>query len=74
MVRTVAADTGLDEEVVAAMLKRLAEIAAEKLMSETPVGAAADTAKQQAMAAMDNAGAAAMKGATGFLNSLFARK
>lgn len=74
MVRAVAADTGLDEEVVAAMLKRLAEIAAEKLMSETPVGAAVDTAKQPAMAAMDNAGAAAMKGATGFLGSLFGRK
>ena len=74
MASKVAADTGLDEEVVAAMLKRLGEIAAEKLMNETPIGAAVDTAKQQAMAAMDTAGATAMKGATGFLGSLFGRK
>lgn len=74
MVRAVAADTGLEEEVVAAMLKRLAETAAEKLMSETPVGAAVDGAKQHAMAAMNTAGAEAMKNASGFLGSLFGRK
>jgi hypothetical protein len=74
MLAAVAADTGLDEEVIAAMLKRLGEIAAEKLMSETPVGAAVDSAKQQAMAAMGDAGAAAMRNAGGFLGNLFGRK
>jgi hypothetical protein len=74
MVRAVAADTGLDEEVVAAMLKQLAETAAEKVMEETPVGAAVDSARQQAMAAMGDAGATAVKNAGGFLGRMFGRK
>jgi hypothetical protein len=45
-------------------------MAAEKLMNETPVGAAVEGAKQQAMAAMGDAGAAALRG----LGGLFGRK
>jgi hypothetical protein len=74
MVRAAAADTGLDEEVVAAMLKRLAEAAAEKVMEDSPIGAAVDNAKSLAMAAMGDAGAAAAKSAGGFLGGLFGRK
>jgi ATP phosphoribosyltransferase regulatory subunit HisZ len=74
MVRAVAADTGLDEEVVAAMLKKLVETGAEKLMNETPIGAAVDNAKQEAIAALGNAGDAAVKNAGGFLGRLFGRR
>lgn len=74
MARAVAADTGLDEEVVAAMLKKLGEMAAEKLMQETPVGAAVDSARNQAVAAMGNVGASAMKSAGGLLGGLFGKK
>jgi hypothetical protein len=74
MAAAVAADTGLDEEVVAAMLKCLVEMGAEKLMSDTPSGAAVDGAKEQAMAAMSDAGASAMKNAGGFLGRMLGRK
>jgi hypothetical protein len=74
MIKAVAADTGLDEEVVAAMLKKLLETGAEKLMEETPIGAAVDNAKQEAMAALGNVGGAAVKNAGGFLGGLFGRK
>lgn len=73
-IRAVAQDTGLDEEVVAAMAKKLIETGAEKLMNETPVGAAVDNAKQEAMAALTAAGAGAAKNAGGFLSGLFGRK
>jgi hypothetical protein len=74
MIAAVAADTGLDEEVVAAMLKKLIEVGGEKLMNETPVGAAIDNAKDQAMAAFGDMGGAAAKSAGGFLGGLFGRK
>ena len=67
MKRAVADDTGLSEEVVAAMLKRLGEMAAEKLKNETPVGAAVEAAKQQAMAAVGDASAAALRGLGGLV-------
>jgi hypothetical protein len=67
MIAAAAADTGIDEEVVAAMAKRLIEVGGEKLMQETPIGAAVDTMKENAMAAMTNAGG-------GFLKGLFGRK
>ena len=74
MIAKVAADTGLDEEVVAAMAKKLIETGAEKLMNETPVGAAIDNAKQEAMAAFTAAGSGAAQQAGGFLGKLFGRK
>jgi len=74
MIKAVAADTGLDEEVVAAMAKKLVEAGTEKLMNETPIGAAVDNAKQEALAALTAAGSGAAKNAGGFLSSLFGRK
>ena len=74
MIKAVAADTGLDEEVVAAMAKKLVEAGTEKLMNETPIGAAVDNAKQEALAALTTAGSGAAKNAGGFLSSLFGRK
>ncbi|HYD88416.1 MAG TPA: hypothetical protein VEA80_13150 [Vitreimonas sp.] len=74
MIKAVAADTGLDEEVVAAMAKKLVEVGTEKLMNETPIGAAVDNAKQEAMAALTAASQGAAKNAGGFLGSLFGRK
>lgn len=74
MIKAVAEDTGLDEDVVAAMAKKLIEVGGEKLMNETPIGAAVDNAKQQAMAALSSVGAGAAKNAGGFLSSLFGRK
>ncbi len=74
MIKAAAADTGLDEEVVAAMTKRLLEVGAEKLMKETPIGAAVDNAKQDAMAALSNVGGDAAKQAGGFLKGLFGKK
>ncbi len=73
MIEAAAADTGLDEEVVAAMTKRLLEVGAEKL-KETPIGAAVDNAKQDAMAALSNVGGDAAKQAGGFLKGLFGKK
>ena len=48
MLAAAAADTGLDEEVIAAMSKRLVEVGAEKLMQDTPIGAAVDNMKDSA--------------------------
>lgn len=67
MIAAVAADTGLDEEVVAAMLKKLIEVGGEKLMDDTGVTAAIDNAKSEAMAALSNAGG-------GLMGKLFGRK
>jgi hypothetical protein len=74
MVKAAAADTGLDEEVVAAMSKRLLEIGAEKLMQDTPAGAAVDNMKDSAMAALSGAGGDAAKQAGGLLKGLFGKK
>jgi hypothetical protein len=74
MIAAVAADTGLDEEVVAAMLKKLMEEGAKHIMESTPIGAAVDNAREQAMAAMNDAGAAAVKNAGGMIGRLFGRK
>jgi hypothetical protein len=74
MIAQVAADTGLPEDVVAAMAKKLAEEGAKKIMDATGANAAIDNAKEQAMAAMSNAGGEAMKQAGGFLGGLFGRK
>jgi hypothetical protein len=73
-IRAVAEDTGLDEEVVAAMSKKLLEEGGKRLMDETGASAAIDDAKQQALAALTAAGAGAAKNAGGFLGGLFGRK
>jgi hypothetical protein len=74
MVQAAAADTGLDEEVVAAMGKKLVEEGANKVMEETGVNAAIDNAKQDAMAALSNVGGDAARSAGGFLGKLFGRR
>lgn len=74
MLAAVAADTGLDEEVIAAMSKRLIEVGTEKLMRESPIGAAVDTVKDSAMAALTGAGGEVSKQAGGFLKGLFGKK
>src|SRR5262245_19632786 len=51
MVAQVAADTGLSEDVVAAMTKKLVEEGGKKLMDATGATAAIDGAREQAMAA-----------------------
>jgi hypothetical protein len=62
-----AADTGIDEEVVSALTEKLVEAGKEKLMEESGATAAVDAAKDQAMAAVANAGG-------GLLGRLFGRK
>lgn len=74
MIKAAAADTGLDEEVVAAMMKRLVEKGGEALMEQTGINTAIDNAKDQAMAAFSDAGGAAVKNAGGMLGRLFGRK
>ena len=74
MVQAAAADTGLDEEVVAAMGKKLVEEGANKVMEETGVNAAIDNAKQDAMAALSNVGGDAARNAGGLFGKLFGRR
>lgn len=73
-VQQAAADTGLSEEVISAMLGKLVDIGKEKLLKEGPVGAAIDSARDQASAAVGQAGEAAMRGVGGMLGGLFGRK
>jgi hypothetical protein len=61
-IKAAAEDTGLDEEVVAAMLKKLVEMGKEKLMEESGVNDAIDNAKDQAMAALSSAGGGLLGG------------
>lgn len=72
-VKAAAADTGLSEDVVASMMKKLAETAKDKIMEEAGVNKAIDDAKAQAQAAAVNAGKDAMKNAGGMLGKLFGR-
>mgnify|MGYP000973369938 CR=1 FL=1 len=72
-VKAAAADTGLSEDAVASMMKKLAETAKEKIMDEAGVNKAIDDAKAQAQAAAVNAGKDAMKNAGGMLGKLFGR-
>jgi hypothetical protein len=74
MAAQVAADTGLGEDVVAAMAKKLMEESGKKLMDAAGASAAIDDAKDQAMAAMNAASGKAMKQAGGFLGNLFGRR
>lgn len=74
MVKAAAADTGLNEEVVAAMTKRVVEVGAEKLMQDTPIGGAVESMKDSAMAALTGAGGDAAKQAGGLLRGLFGKK
>lgn len=74
MVQAAASDTGLDEEVVAAMGKKLIEEGRDKLMEESGVNAAIDNAKQDAMAALGNVGGDAARNAGGLLGKLFGRR
>lgn len=73
-VKAAAAETGVAEEAVGSMCAKLVEVGKEKLLTEGPVGQAVDTAKEQAMAALNDAGGQAMKSAGGFLGKLFGKK
>ena len=70
-IKAAAADTGLTEDVISAMLGKLIETGKEKLLKEGPVGDAIENAKDQAMAAMGNIGGGAAKGIFG---KLFGKK
>jgi hypothetical protein len=71
-VKATAAETGLTEEVVGAMLGKLVEAGKEKLLEQS--GDAVEGAKAQAMAAIENVGGAAAKGMLGKLGGLFGKK
>jgi hypothetical protein len=73
-VQQAAAETGLTEEVISAMLGKLVEVGREKLLNEGPVGQAIDSAKSQASAALGQAGQAAAASVGGMLGGLFGRK
>ena len=66
MIKAAAADENLDEEVVAAMSKKLVEEGKDKVMEESGANAAIANAKNEAMAAARNAGG-------GLLGKLFGR-
>ena len=72
-VAAVAADTGLSEDVVSSMLKKLMEVGKDKLMEEGGVNKAIEDAKAQAQAAAANVGNEAVKSAGGFIGKLFGR-
>ena len=74
MIKAVAEDTGLDEEVVAAMAKKLTEEGGKKLMEASGADRAIENAKDQAMAAFGAASNDAAAQAGGFLGKLFGRK
>lgn len=71
-VKATAAETGLTEEVVGAMLGKLVEAGKDKLLEQS--GDAIEGAKAQAMAAIENVGGAATKGMLGKLGGLFGKK
>lgn len=73
-VKAAAADTGLTEEVISAMLGKLVETGKEKLMSDSGVTGAIDDAKAQAMAAMGDLGNQATKGLFGKIGGMFGKK
>lgn len=73
-VQLAAADAGLSEEVTAAMLQKLVDAGKEKLLADTGVTGAIDNARDQAMAALNNAGQQAAGGIMGKLGGLFGRK
>jgi hypothetical protein len=65
-VKQAAAETGVGEEVIAALLSKLIEAGAQKLMEESPVGDAMASAKAAAEGAIG-------KAAGGMLGKLFGR-
>jgi hypothetical protein len=69
-VRAAAADAGLGEEVVASMLNKLIEEGGKKLMEDSPVGDAIQSAKAAAGDAMANAAG----GMFGKIGGMFGRK
>ncbi|NWG53776.1 MAG: hypothetical protein HXY28_08670 [Hydrogenophilaceae bacterium] len=74
-VAAAAEETGLAQEVVAAMFGKLAETAAEKALSDSPVGNALGAFKApvaEGVAGVVGEGAA--KGAGGLMSKLFGRK
>lgn len=73
-IKAAAADTGLTEEVVSAMLGKLVETGKEKLMSDSGVTGAIDDAKAQAMGAIGDLGNQATKGLFGKIGGMFGKK
>lgn len=66
MIKKAAEDTGIDEEAVAAVSRKLMEVGKDKLMEESGATAAIDKAKADAMAAVQNQ-------AKGMFGKLFGR-
>jgi hypothetical protein len=73
-IKAAAADTGLTEEVISAVLGKLVETGKEKLLSDSGVTGAIDDAKDQAMAALGNVGGEAAKGLFGKIGGMFGKK
>ena len=73
-IKAAAADTGLSEDVISSMLNKLIETGKEKLMKDGGVTDAIDSAKDQAMAAMQNIGGEATKGLFGKIGGMFGKK
>jgi hypothetical protein len=73
-IKQAAAETGVGEEVIAALMTKLVEAGTEKLLKESPVGDAIDSAKEQASAALGAVGGDLAKKAGGMLGGLFGRK
>jgi hypothetical protein len=70
-IKAAAADTGLTEEVISAMLGKLVEAGKEKLLGDSGVTGAIEDAKAQAMGAIGDLGNQATKGLFG---KLFGKK
>ncbi len=71
MIKAAAADTGIDEEAVGAVSKKLVEAGQEKLMKDTGAADAIEKAKADAMAAAQAGASDMAKKASGMFGKLF---
>lgn len=71
MIKAAAADTGIDEEAVGAVSKKLVEAGKDKLMNDTGAAAAIEKAKADAAAAAQAAAGDMAKKAGGMFGKLF---
>ena len=73
MIKAAAADTGIDEECVGAMSKKLVEAGKDKVMEESGASAAIEKAKADAAAAAQAAAGNMAKQAGGMFGKLFGK-
>jgi hypothetical protein len=73
MIKKAAEDTGIDEEAVGAVSKKLVEAGKEKLMDESGASAAIEKAKADAAAAAQAAAGDMAKKAGGMFGKLFGK-